>query len=65
MCMFSVYQWIFGTKANISVEIIFFLSIDLLIVWKFGFLIRINGTLLVYKKFGVWEFYKLCDELNW
>ena len=64
MCMFSVYQWIFGTKANISVKIIFSLLIDLLIIWKFGFLIRINGTLLVYKKFGVWELYKLGDELN-
>ena len=65
MCMFNVYQWIFGTKANISVKIIFSLSIDLFIVWKFGFLIRINGTLLVYKKFRVWGFYKLDDELNW
>ena len=59
MCMFSVYQWIFGTKANISVEIIFSLSIDFLLVWKFGFLIRINGTLLDYKKFGAWKFYKI------
>ena len=59
MCIFNVYQWIFGTKANISVEIIFSLSIDFLIVWKFGFLIRINGTLLDYKKFGAWEFYKI------
>ena len=42
----------FGTKAIISVEIIFSLSIDFLIVWKFQFLIRINGTLPYYKEFG-------------
>ena len=65
MCIFSVYQWIFGTKANISIEIIFSLSIDFLIIWKFGFLIRINGTLLDYKKSGTWEFYKFGDESNW
>ena len=62
MCMFSVYQWIFGMKANISVKIIFSLSIDLFIVWKFGFLIRINGILPGYKKFGAWEFYKFRDK---
>ena len=62
MCMFSVYQCISGMKAIILVEIIFSLSIDFLIVWKFRFLIRINGTLPDYKKFGAWEFYKFGDE---
>ena len=65
MCMFSVYQCISGTKVIVSVEIIFSLSIDLFIVWKFGFLIRINGILPGYKKFGAWEFYKVGDESNW
>ena len=62
MCMFSVYQCIFGMKVIILVEIIFSLSIDFLLVRKFRFLIRINGTLLDYKKFGAWEFYKFGDE---
>ena len=65
MSMFSVYQCIFGMKAIISIEIIFSLSIDFLIVWKFQFLIRINGTLPYYKEFGAWEFYKFGDESNW
>ena len=65
MCMFSVYQCISGTKAIVSVEIIFSVSIDFFYIgWKFQVLIRINGTLLDYKKFGAWEFYKFGDELN-
>ena len=65
MCMFSVYQCMFGMKAIISVEIIFSLLIDFLIVWKFWFLIRINGNSRDYKKFEAWEFYKFGDESNW
>ena len=52
MCMFSVYQCISGMKAIISVKSIFSLSIDFLIVWKFRFLTRMNGTLPDYKEFG-------------
>ena len=52
MCVFSVYQCISSMKAIISVEIIFSVSIDFLIGWKFQVLIRRNGTLLDYKKSG-------------
>ena len=61
MCMFSVYPCISGSEAIISVEIIIFLSIDFYSM-EVLILIRINGTLLEYKKFGAWEFYKFGDE---
>ena len=55
-CHIDVYvqcllMYFFDMKVIISVEIIFSLSIDSLIVWKFRFLIRINGILPYYKEF--------------
>ena len=44
---------------------IFLLLIDFFYSMEVWCLIWINGTLLDYKKFGAWEFYKLGDESNW
>ena len=57
--VFLVWKLLYRLKLYYLYKLIF------LIVWKFWFINRINGTLLVYKKFRVWGFYKLGYEWNW